>query len=137
MRRQTATERLDDRRQINNDLQMRKYHLTTVEDLLSLDELGDDLRNLRADLKEGWLLVAVEDRFRIGTHIFKLPADELDNLKHYAARRFSGYTAYGNMPADPETALGPQGVRLRHNIFIGPKRIRLSGKMITVKYDAK
>ena len=133
MRRQTATERLDDRRQINNDLQMRKYHLTTVEDLLSLDELGDDLRNLQADLKSGWLLVAVEDRFRIGTHIFKLPASELDNLKQYASRQFSGYTADGNMPADPETALGKQGMRLRHNIF--PGRIRLSGKMITVDCD--
>ena len=113
MKQQTVNERLDET--------MSNYHVATFEDLTALDELDRD--DLHADLPAGWLLVAIEDRFRIGTHIFKLPADELENLKHYAARRFCGYTAYKDIPGIPEPALGKHGVQLRHNIFLGPKRL--------------
>ena len=76
MRRQTVNERLDEK--------MRSYHLTTFEDLLGLDDC--DVDDLHDGLKSGWILVAVEETSRIGTHIFRLPAGELGDFEQWLSR---------------------------------------------------
>tara|TARA_R110000824_G_scaffold28176_4_gene94935 strand:+ start:259 stop:567 length:309 start_codon:yes stop_codon:yes gene_type:complete len=82
MKRQTATERLDEK--------MRSYYLTTFEDLLSLDDC--DVGELYEGLHPKWVLVAVQEEYRIGTNIFKLPAGELGDFERWLSR--TGHSRY-------------------------------------------
>ena len=54
----------------------------------SLEDFKVD--DLREPLAENDLIVAVEDNFWVETYIFKIRSDELEYLKSWAAKYFSG-----------------------------------------------